>query len=85
MAYFVVDKDGTEKISINKPYRFVPKGLWYCYHIVICDFSKITNMADITPKVNKFKQTLVSTLPKGTIKKLIGRNLSWEDNPVEYK
>lgn len=23
-------------------------------------------------------------LPKGSIKKLIGRDLSWEDNPVEY-
>lgn len=24
-------------------------------------------------------------LPKGSIKKLIGRYLSWENNPVEYK
>lgn len=24
-------------------------------------------------------------LPKGTIKKLIGRELTWEDNPVELK
>lgn len=24
-------------------------------------------------------------LPKGSIKKLIGRDLSWEDNPVELK
>lgn len=24
-------------------------------------------------------------LPKGTIKKLIGRELEWEDEPVEYK
>lgn len=24
-------------------------------------------------------------LPKGSIKKLIGRDLYWEDNPVEYK
>ena len=24
-------------------------------------------------------------LPKGTIKKLIGRDLTWEDNPVELK
>lgn len=24
-------------------------------------------------------------LPKGTINKLIGRELSWEDNPVELK
>ena len=25
------------------------------------------------------------TVPKGTIKKLIGRDLTWEDEPVEYK
>lgn len=24
-------------------------------------------------------------IPKGSIKKLIGRDLSWEDNPVELK
>lgn len=24
-------------------------------------------------------------LPKGTIKKLIGRDLTWEDNPIELK
>lgn len=24
-------------------------------------------------------------IPKGTIKKLIGRDLTWEDNPVELK
>ena len=24
-------------------------------------------------------------LPKGSIKKLIGRNLTWEDDPVELK
>lgn len=24
-------------------------------------------------------------LPKGTIKKLIGKDLTWEDNPVELK
>jgi hypothetical protein len=25
------------------------------------------------------------TVPKGTIKKLIGRGLTWDDEPVEYK
>ena len=31
-----------------------------------------------------FYDTEIS-LPKGSIKKLIGRELSWEDNPVELK
>lgn len=28
---------------------------------------------------------LLTILPKGSIKKLIGRDLTWEDNPVELK
>ena len=31
-----------------------------------------------------FYDTEIS-LPKGTIKKLIGKDLTWEDNPVEIK
>ena len=31
-----------------------------------------------------FYDTEIS-LPKGTIKKLIGKDLTWEDNPVELK
>lgn len=27
----------------------------------------------------------IITLPKGSIKKLIGRDLKWEDDPVELK
>lgn len=30
-------------------------------------------------------KNIAITLPKGTIKKLIGRDLTWEDNPVELK
>lgn len=32
-----------------------------------------------------YKVDYTVKLPKGSIKKLIGRELSWEDNPVEYK
>ena len=31
------------------------------------------------------EETNYVTLPKGSIKKLIGRDLTWEDNPVELK
>ena len=85
MGWLVVDKDGTEKFSINKPYRFVPKGIWYCYHIVTYDFSKLKNYIEFKPLVQKHKQTLISILPKGTIKKLINYELTWKDKPVEYK
>lgn len=85
MAWVVVDKDSTEKISIEKPYRFAPKGVWYRYHIVLYDFSNLKSIIDFQPPVQKYKQTLISVLPKGSIKKLIGRDLTWEDDPVELK
>ena len=44
MAYLVVDEDGTEKFSIIKPFRFTPRKIWYCYHIVKYDFSKLRHI-----------------------------------------
>lgn len=85
MAYLVVDQDGTEKISIEKPRRFVPRGIWYSYHLVVWDFSNLRNIIEFQPSVQKFKQPLFSKLPSGTIRKLIGRDLSWTDEPVEFK
>ena len=85
MAWVAVDKDGTEKISINKPYRFIPRGIWYCYHIVLYDFSALKSIIEFQPSIQKHKQTLTSVLPKGSIKKLIGRDLTWQDEPIELK
>lgn len=85
MAWLSVNKDGSENISIKKLYRFVPQGIWYSYHIVIWDFSKLNNIIEFDKKVVKDKQTLLSKIPKGTIKKLIGKDLIWEDEPVEIK
>lgn len=85
MAWLSVDKDGTEKISIKKPKRFSPRGIWHCYHIVIYDFSRLESIIEFKDKIQKHKQTLVSIIPKGTIEKLIGRELTWEDEPVEIK
>ncbi len=83
MAWLCVDKDGTEKISINKPYRFVPKGIWYRNYMIVYDFSKLSGLVEFDEKVQKHKQTLVSVLPKGSIFKLINRVLTWDDEPVE--
>jgi hypothetical protein len=33
----------------------------------------------------KNKKNIAIELPKGSIKKLIGRELTWEDEPVELK
>lgn len=32
-----------------------------------------------------YAYSMCLTLPKGSIKKLIGRDLTWKDNPVELK
>lgn len=63
MAWVAVDKDGTERIMLEKPERWkgVVKGI-KCW---------------CTPGVRGGK------LPKGSIKKLIGRELTWKNEPVE--
>lgn len=67
MAYLVVDKDGTESIHEKEPMR-VADSFW--------DTS------------NDYKDNLERLpcdifLPKGTIKKIIGKNLTWEDEPFK--
>lgn len=85
MAYVAVDKDGTEKISDNCLKRFNKWIVWFGV------------MPKITPKNtrNKWVDTWLSyppylefqgvKLPKGSIAKLIGRTLTWDDEPVELK
>ncbi len=58
MAYLAVDKDSSEWITTDKPYRF--DDVWYE------DYEQVK-------------------LPKGSIQKLIGRSITWEDEPVELK
>ena len=66
MAYLCVDKDGTELIFKEKPYRDNYGSFWsYCYYV---------------PRDN-----FAIELPHGSIAKLIGRELTWEDEPVELK
>lgn len=84
MAYLVVDEDGTEKFSIIKPFRFTPRKIWYCYHIVKYDFSKLRHIIEFKPLIQTHKQTLISVLPKGTIEKLIGKKLTWQDKPYKF-
>lgn len=73
MAWVAVDKDGIEAIFLR-----CPKRTGY----------------DRTKLYIPYEETFWSDdgyfcsrihLPKGSIKKLIGRKLTWEDNPVELK
>lgn len=73
MAYVAVDKDGTEVIAFRKPKRVNGK---YWEHKIPIGWSY-----DGT----RIEYDIVYELPKGSIKKLIGRALTWDDEPVELK
>jgi hypothetical protein len=88
-CWVFVDKDGTEKVSNNLPLRRKFKGVrivsafWGAFTGSYsknnwdkwCDgFS--SNEKDFLP----FNGVI---LPKGTIEKIIGRKITWDDEPVE--
>lgn len=87
MAYLAVDKNGNEYIFKRKPKRikstnkwndsvekFICKGILYPsidgyeYHSTYGDLETI-------------KQSTKNKLPKGSIFKLIGKTLTWENEP----
>ena len=89
MAWVCVDKDGTEKISSGKPLRRSFKGLRIknaLWGLCTGAYSKnnwnkwcdewSTDEKDCLP----FSGVI---LPRGTIKKIIGKELTWEDEPIE--
>lgn len=67
-VYLAVDEDGSEVIFPSEPER------------------------DYHPEGGHFWQETISfpnsygriVLPKGTIKKLTNKTLTWEDNPIEF-
>lgn len=92
MAWVAVDKDKTEKIFSSIPFRRES--------IISIAFDIVNSMKVFNAYTkNKRKKwaSMWSTedndplpegcivLPKGSIKKLIGRELTWEDEPVELK
>ena len=77
MAWVAVDKAGKEGIFANKSYRKSSnRSLIGLYEP---EFWSDEDVSDYGNEDTEIK------LPKGTIKKLIGRDLTWEDNPVELK
>lgn len=71
MAWLAVDRDGiTEEIFNEKPTR--SDYLWIGQFIAADDDNAPINENGVI-------------LPEGTIKKLIGRTLTWNDGPVELK
>ena len=78
MAFATVNKSGLECLFNKKTIR--KKGFW--------DPSVIGQISTLNIWGDEEYEDLYDdwvSLPKGSIKKLIGRELSWEDEPVELK
>jgi len=78
MAYVAVTEYGAEKMFHNKPTRQKAGGKGYDYwqdDEVYWEVRCHTTCAD----------DYSISLPKGTIKKLIGREMTWEDEPVKIE
>lgn len=90
--WLAVNKDKSEIISEHELRRFVDKKYEMKRMDYACRFVDFQNPnPHWTPKLksedtpNLGKLIPIIELPKGTIEKLIGYKLTWEDEPVEYK
>lgn len=75
MAYLSVNKDGSEVISENKPTRNLKSSNWPSREKGIWE-------SEGTVEGESYDATIEIT--QGTIEKILGRKLSWEDEPVEF-
>ena len=75
MAYLAVNEIGLEKIFHQKPIRknedYAGRGYWE-------DLETYSEIRRYTTQAEDYS----IILPKGTIKKLIGKELTWKDEPV---
>lgn len=79
MAWVAVHKNGSENVFVFKPYRTdlnINRSLYKLWEPEYWSDDEVSDYGN--------EDTGIS-LPKGSIKKLIGRDLSWEDEPVELK
>jgi hypothetical protein len=72
MAYVAVTKCGVETMFRNRPMRF--RSFW-------TDYQEIGKISEVLNK--DFDEDCSIELPSGTIEKIIGRKLTWEDEPVK--
>lgn len=77
MAWVAVDRDGTENIFPNKPSRAAFRTTYHTlYNPEYWSYEVCEDRVNFEVGIE---------LPKGSIRKLIGRDLSWKDEPVELK
>lgn len=70
MAWLAVNKDGSETISPSEPMKWADR--W-------------SDREDVCFESECGAVNMTLILPKGSIYKLIGRELTWKDKPVELK
>ena len=71
MAWVAVDAYSDEYIFQNKPTR---DGSWWVDYIY-----------EPRGRILEYHHNSDIRLPKGSIKKLIGRDLTWQDEPIELR
>ena len=71
MAWLSVNENGNENISMGKPFR--GWGRMWEHEEEVCIESEWGTVSTIIE------------IPMGTIEKIIGKKLTWEDDPIEIK
>ena len=89
MAWLAVDKDGTNAVFRRKPKRVKTTNKWNdSIEKFVCE-GRIYPSNDgyeyheSYGSLQTIKQTTKSILPKGSIEKLIGKTLTWADEPYK--
>lgn len=72
--WLVVNKDGTEYAFNNKPSKVFNRSVGELPY-----WAEPTKYSD-----ENYYEYEGTEMPEGSIKKLIGRKLTWEDEPYEY-
>ena len=91
MAWLAVDKDGTESVFRRKPKRIKTTNKWndvvgkFICNGRLCPSIDGYEYHESYGSLQTIKQTTKSTLPKGSIEKLIGKTLTWVDEPYKIK
>lgn len=91
MAWLAVDKNGVEAIFRRKPKRVKTTNKWNdTVEKFICEGRLYASNNGYEYHENygslqTIKQTTKSILPNGSIEKLIGKKLTWEDDPYKME
>ena len=91
MAWLAVDKDGIEAVFRRKPKRVKTTNKWNdVVEKFVCEGRLYPNNNGYEyhksyGSLQTIKQTTKSILPKGSIEKLIGKKLTWADDPYKME